>query len=80
MLNGRETIFRNGGIVGYLTSAGWGYTVGRNIGYGYVRNDEGVDDAFLSSGDYELEVACERVPCTIHLEALYDPGMSRIKC
>jgi len=80
MLNGRETIFRNGGIVGYITSAGWGYTVGRNIGYGYVRNEEGVDDAFLSSGDYELEVACERVPCTIHLEALYDPDMSRIKC
>ena len=80
MLNGRESIFRDGDLVGYITSAGWGYTVAKNIGYGYVRHEEGVDDALLSSGTYELEVACERVSCTIHLQALYDPGMSRIRC
>ena len=30
--------------VGYLTSGGYGYTVGKPIGYGYVRNAEGVTD------------------------------------
>ena len=40
VLLGRETIYRNGEVVGWLTSGGWGYTVNKNIGYGYVRNPE----------------------------------------
>ena len=47
MLLGRETILRNGEPVGYLTSGGYGYTIGKNIGYGYVRNADGVSDDFL---------------------------------
>ena len=74
MLLGRETILRNGEPVGYLTSGGYGYTVGKNIGYGYVRNADGVSDEFLASGDYELVVAMERTPAEIHLEPLYDPA------
>ena len=79
MLFGRETILRNGGRVGYLSSGGWGYTVAANIGMGYVRNPEGVSDDFLKSGAYELEVASEQVPATLHRGVLYDPGMARIK-
>lgn len=79
VLLGRETILRDGEPVGYLTSGGYGYTVGRNIGYGYVRNADGVSDDFLRSGRYELVVAMENVPATIHLEPLYDPAASRVK-
>ena len=79
VLAGRETILRDGTPVGYLTSGGWGYTVGRNIGLGYVRNSEGVTDEFLRSGRYELEVASERVPAVRHAGPLYDPTMTRIK-
>jgi 4-methylaminobutanoate oxidase (formaldehyde-forming) len=79
VLLGRETIYRNGQRVGWLTSAGYGHTVGKPIGYGYVRNPQGVDEAFLTSGSYELEVASERVPCALHTEALYDPDMARVK-
>ena len=50
VLLGRETILRNGEPVGYLTSGGYGYTVGKNIGYGYVRNGDGVSDDFLAHG------------------------------
>ena len=79
VLLGRETIYRDRARVGWLTSAGWGYTVEKNIGYGYVRNAEGVDDDHLFGGRYELEVAGERVPCEIHGQALYDPAMERPK-
>jgi sarcosine dehydrogenase len=79
LLAGRETILRNGGPVGYLTSGGWGYTLRKNIGLGYVRNGTGVTDDYLKSGSYELEVASERVPAALHLGPLYDPGMSRIR-
>jgi sarcosine dehydrogenase len=79
VLLGRETILRDGESVGYLTSGGYGYTVGKPIGYGYVRNPNGVAEDFLASGDYELVVAMERVPAKIHLEPLYDPDMTRVK-
>ncbi|UWR42102.1 FAD-dependent oxidoreductase [Phaeobacter inhibens] len=79
VLMGRETIYRNGKRVGWLTSGGYGYTVGQSIGYGYIRNPDGVDPDYVLSGDYELEVATQRVPCKVQLGPLYDPSMSRVK-
>lgn len=79
VLLGRETIYRNGERVGWLTSGGYGYTVGRSIGYGYVRNGAGVDRAYVEAGSYELEVATERVAAEVFLEPLYDPQMIRVK-
>ncbi|MDA0221391.1 MAG: hypothetical protein O3B22_17750, partial [Proteobacteria bacterium] len=76
---GRETIFRNGEQVGWLTSGGFGHTIGKPIGYGYVRRSSGVDETFLREGSYELEVATRRVPATLHMEALYDPENRRIR-
>ena len=79
VFQGRETIFRDGETAGWLTSGGWGYTVGKSIGYGYVNHPSGVDRAFLLSGTYELEVATRRVPAAIHLGSLYDPGTVRVR-
>ncbi len=79
MLLGRETIYRNGERVGWLSSAAWGYTVGKNIGFGYVRNEKGVDDAMVNSGNYELEVATERASCRLHPGVLYDPRGERVR-
>ncbi|WP_416797467.1 GcvT family protein [Ciceribacter azotifigens] len=79
VLAGRETILRNGEPVGYLTSGGYGYTIGKNIGYGYVRNADGVSDDYLKSGTYELVVAAEKTPATLHFGPLYDPSMDKIK-
>ncbi len=50
VLLGRETILRNGEPVGYLTSGGYGYTIGKNIGYGYVRNADGRQRRFSRLG------------------------------
>jgi 4-methylaminobutanoate oxidase (formaldehyde-forming) len=80
VLLGRETIYRDGKRMGWLTSGGYGHTVGRSIGYGYVRDPEnGVERDRLLSGRYELEVATMRVPAEIFFDPLYDPTMSRIK-
>ncbi len=80
VLLGRETIYRDGKRVGWLTSGGYGYTVGRSIGYGYVRDPQnGVDRSTVLSGRYELEVATKRVPAEVFLDPLYDPAMTRIK-
>jgi sarcosine dehydrogenase len=79
VLLGRETILRNGRQVGYLTSGGYGYTVGKPIGFGYVRDGDGVDDAYLRDGTYELVVAKDVVKAQVHLEPLYDPANARVK-
>jgi sarcosine dehydrogenase len=78
ILLGRETIYRDGVRVGWLSSGGFGHTVGLPIGLGYVRA-EGVNEAFLTSGSYELEVASERVPARLHLGALYDPTGAKVR-
>lgn len=78
-LHGRETIYRNGERVGWTTSAGWGYSVNRNIAYGYVRNQDGVNDQFLYDGQYQLEVEQQRVPIAIERQNLYDPKSIRLR-
>ena len=79
ILLGRETIYRNGERVGWLSSAGFGHTIGKSIGMGYIRNPQGVSADYVADGEYELEVATERVPCSVTLSPLYDPKMERVK-
>ena len=82
VLLGRETIYRDGERVGWLTSGGYGYTIDRSIGYGYVRNpeaDHGVTEDFVTDGQYELEVAGERVAAEVSLHPFYDPTNARVK-
>jgi 4-methylaminobutanoate oxidase (formaldehyde-forming) len=79
VLLGRETIYRNGQRCGWLSSAGYGFTVEKNIGYGYVRDPAGVTGDFVMAGDYQLEVATELVPARVFLKPLYDPAMARVK-
>ena len=65
--------------MGYLTSGGYGYTIGKSIGYGYVRNLDGVTDEYLKDGDYELVIALDRVPARIGLKPFLDPANTRVK-
>ena len=44
-----------------------------------VRNPEGINNEYINSGTYELEIATKRHPCKIQHGPLYDPKMERIK-
>ncbi len=79
ILSGRETIYRNGERCGWLSSAGYGYTIQKSIGMGYVRSDDFIDDDYVLNGSYELEVATIRVKANITLEPLYDPKMEKVR-
>ena len=79
ILSGRETIYRNGERCGWLSSAGFGHTLGKSIGMGYVRSDEAIDKEHVLSGEYELEVATRRVKAEVTLAPLYDPKMAKVK-
>ncbi len=77
-LLGRETIYRDGQRVGWLASGGYGHTLGKAIGYGFIRTKNVAED-FVLSGKYELDVAATRVPATVHLAPLYDPKGEKIR-
>lgn len=79
VLLGRETIYRGGERVGWLSSGGFGHTIGQPIGMGYIRNADGVTNDYITDASYELEVASTRVPATVHLVPLYDPQSLRVK-
>jgi sarcosine dehydrogenase len=79
VLLGRETIYRNGERVGWLSSGGFGHTIKKSIGLGYVRHPDGVTNDFVLDGTYELDVATVRYPAAVSLRPLYDPTSSRVK-
>jgi 4-methylaminobutanoate oxidase (formaldehyde-forming) len=79
VLLGRETILRNGEPAGYLTSGGYGYTLGKPIGYGYVRDSDGVTDDYLAQASYELIVATEPKRCRVVMGAPFDPEGVRMR-
>ena len=79
VLVGRETILRDGQAVGYLTSGGYGYSIGKSIGLGYIRHDPGVTEPWLGAGRYALVIAGEETPAELRLKPLVDPDGLRIK-
>jgi 4-methylaminobutanoate oxidase (formaldehyde-forming) len=79
LLYHNEPIYRDGAIVGHVTSANYGHHLGAAIGLGYVAHPDGVDADFVKTGRYEIEVACERVPAQASLRPLYDPGSERVR-
>jgi len=74
-----EPIWRDGVLVGRITSGAYGHTVGRAIGLGYVAHPDGVTDGFVESGRWELEIACERQRARAQLSPPYDPKSLRVR-
>ena len=74
-----EPIYRDGSLVGRVTSGMYGYTLGSSVGLGYVSSDDGVTADYVNSGSYEIEVAGERFPVKASLRPMYDPSSVRPK-
>ena len=79
LLYHNEPIYRDGRLVGYTSSAAYGHTLGRAIALGYVNAPEGVDQAYVDAGKFEIEVACKRYPAHASLRPLYDPRSERMR-
>jgi 4-methylaminobutanoate oxidase (formaldehyde-forming) len=79
LLLGDEPIWRDGALVGRITSGAYGHTLGRSIGMGYVAHADGVDGAYVESGRWQLEIAMERFAARAKLEPPYDPKSTRVR-
>jgi glycine cleavage system aminomethyltransferase T len=71
---GKEPIWIDGQVAGYVTSANYGYTVGRGIVYGYLPLSHATPGAQVT-----VEYFGRRLPATVQPEPLYDPEMQRLK-
>jgi 4-methylaminobutanoate oxidase (formaldehyde-forming) len=79
LLYGSEPIYRDGELVGYLNSGGYGHTLEGAVGLGHVENQEGVTADFVNSGYYEIEVMAVRYPARASLRPMYDPAGERVR-
>lgn len=79
LMFGTEPVWRDGVLVGYLRSAGFGHTVGCGIGMGYLHCEAGVSAEWLSKGAFEVEIAGERYAAIASLRPFYDSNRTRVK-
>lgn len=71
---GKEPIWHDGSVVGYVTSASYGYTVGRAIAFGYL------PAALVTEGTaLQIEYFGERLAATVAADPLWDPKGERQK-
>lgn len=70
---GKEPVFVEGEKAGYVTSAAFGYTVGKPIAYAYLPSGVGEGDKV------EIEYFGRRVGAHVAAEPLYDPSMSCLR-
>ena len=74
-----EPIWRGDQIVGHITSAAYGHTLGGAVGLGYVSAGTGAPADSVLGDTYEVEVACERFSADVSLRPLYDPDNAKIR-
>jgi dimethylglycine oxidase len=71
---GKEPIRHDGRVVSYVTSAAYGYSIGRGIVYGYLPVDLAVEGTPV-----EVEYFGDRLGATVAAEPLWDPKGERLR-
>jgi glycine cleavage system aminomethyltransferase T/glycine/D-amino acid oxidase-like deaminating enzyme len=72
---GSEPVHVDGVVAGYVTSASYGYSVGRCVAYAWVPGGAAVPGTSVA-----IEYFGEKVAATVAQEPLFDPEMARIRC
>ncbi len=70
---GSEPVYVGGQPAGYVTSAAFGYTIGKSIAYAWLPVEA------VAGTTVQVEYFGERVPATVAAEPLFDPGMARLR-
>ncbi|MFI1497445.1 FAD-dependent oxidoreductase [Streptomyces platensis] len=71
---GKEPVLVDGTPAGYVTSAAYGYTLGRGIAYAWLPATAAVPGIAV-----HIEYFGEKIPATVAQEPLFDPQMERIR-
>ncbi|MER5529230.1 FAD-dependent oxidoreductase [Streptomyces sp. NPDC002677] len=71
---GKEPVYDGDRAVGYVTSAAYGYTIGKGIAYAWLPVELAVPGTGVQIGYFD-----QRVAAVVAEEPLFDPGMSRLR-
>lgn len=74
-----EIVSRNGKPAGYVRSGSYGYTLGGAVGLFMIEADQPIDEAYIKTGTWEIDIAGKIYPATVSLKPLYDPENKKIK-
>jgi heterotetrameric sarcosine oxidase gamma subunit len=74
-----EVVHRNGEPAGYIRSASYGFTLGGAVGLAMIDADEPIDQAYLDSGEWTVQIGDAVYPAVASLRPMYDPGNKRIR-
>ena len=74
VLMGKEPVVKNGKKLGYVTSANYGYSVGKFIAYAYLPIEHA-----QAGEQVEIMYFNEPISATVSDEPLFDKGMARLK-
>jgi 4-methylaminobutanoate oxidase (formaldehyde-forming) len=76
-----EVLRRDGAPVGYIRAASYGFSLGGAVGLAMVEPGTGepIDQSYLDSGQWTVEVAGSTYPATVSLRPMYDPSGARIR-
>jgi dimethylglycine dehydrogenase len=72
---GDEPVWRNGEVVGWVTSGGYAHFVDRSLAQGYIPKEIAADGA----DGFEIEILGERRPARIQAAPLFDPEGARMR-
>ncbi|MBC7780108.1 MAG: FAD-dependent oxidoreductase [Proteobacteria bacterium] len=74
-----EPIWRDGRLVGRITSGAYGHTMGASLCMGYVNTREPISAEALLDASFEIEIAGRRWPARASMRPFYDPTSARVK-
>ncbi len=74
-----DPIFRDDIYVGRTTGGMWSHTQDRCLSMAYLNNPGGVDQAWLDSGDWQIEIGTRRRAITPSIRSFYDPTNKKVR-
>ena len=78
LLYHNEPVYKDGTIVGRITSGMYGHTVGAALGMGYVSHEVDVPRDQVIEGSFEVEINGKRFPATASFRPFYDPESKQV--
>lgn len=77
---GLEGVYRNGQPVGFLRRAEYAYYLGKPLGQTYLQRADGekIDNDFIKSGEYEIDVLGKRYKAKCYMRSPFDTEGRRV--
>lgn len=79
LLYAHEQLYRDGVRVGENRNGAYGHTLGGGVGLAMIEDQEDVNDEFINTGTWEIDIVGKRYPVTLSTTPMYDPKRERIK-